>query len=100
MAVSPPIDFKHPGHSAAMAAATVAAFLLTPPTKTFVDGMSSQPMWVALQHRLLPHDKWFGLISLPIRVAAPAVSDPSGITTGSLPANAPAPAIEAPAAVR
>jgi len=85
-----PIDFKHPGHSAAMAIATAAVFMLTPSTRTFVEGMSSAPMWAALQQRMLPRDKWFGIIG-PIRSMAadsPPRADTSGITTGALPAKA------------
>ncbi|HRD78502.1 MAG TPA: metal-dependent hydrolase, partial [Hyphomicrobiaceae bacterium] len=82
-----PIDFKHPGHTAVMALAAAAMFMVTPSTRTFVDGMSSAPMWSALQQRLLPRDKWFGVIG-PIRaMAGPATprEDTGGITTGSLP---------------
>src|SRR5262245_46964372 len=54
-------DYKHPSHSLAMALATAAAFWLAPPTKTFVDGMSSKPMWTELHQRLLLQDTWFGV---------------------------------------
>ena len=37
-----PVDFKHPGHSAAMAIATVLVFLMTPPTGMFLDGITSR----------------------------------------------------------
>ena len=47
-------DTKHPGHSTAMAVATVLAFLLTPPTKMFVDNITSRALWTELHHRLLP----------------------------------------------
>lgn len=55
-------DMKHPGHSIAMATAVVLAYLVTPPTRTFVEGMSSKPMWSSLQSRALPPDYsvWFG----------------------------------------
>ncbi len=57
-----PIDGNHLGHSAAMAVATMLAFLVTPSTKTFIDGMSSRPMWTTLSQRLLPADgKWFSV---------------------------------------
>ncbi|MFM9939631.1 MAG: metal-dependent hydrolase [Hyphomicrobiaceae bacterium] len=58
-----PIDFNKPWHSVAMAVATVAVFMVTPPTKTFVDGVSSKALWAGLQQRLLPRDKWFGVVS-------------------------------------
>lgn len=56
------IDGRRIDHSLAMAAAVVAAFLLTPSTATFVDGVSSRAMWAGIQQRLLPKDKWFGVI--------------------------------------
>lgn len=55
------IDPRHPGATAAMAVATVIAFLAAPPLKTFVDGMTSRSLWSALQQRLLPQDHWFGV---------------------------------------
>ena len=95
-----PLDFKHPGQSAAMAVATVLVFLMTPPTKMFLDSISSRSLWSSLQHRLLPQDKWFGvdwrsttwLPDMPFRArakteAVPAATSP--ISTGSI---VPAPA--------
>lgn len=68
-------DGKHPGHSIAMLLAAVAVYFATPTTKAFVDGMASRPMWTALQGRLLPHGKWFGLFDIPSRWAgSPAAS--------------------------
>jgi hypothetical protein len=55
------IDPRHPGATAAMAVATVIAFLSAPPLKTFVDGVTSRSLWSALQQRLLPQDHWFGV---------------------------------------
>ena len=54
-------DGKHPGHSAIMAAATVALFLLTPSSKTFVDGVTSPQLWAGLKQQMVPQDKWFGM---------------------------------------
>lgn len=97
------LDKKHPGHSIAMALATIAVFMFTPPTKTFVDGMRSREVWAGLHQRLLPKDRWFGLVNLRGRIAwgdVPAVpadagappakaeekAEPaaSGISTGSI----------------
>ena len=37
-------------------------FLLTPPTKMFVENITSRALWTQLHHRLLlPQDKWFGV---------------------------------------
>jgi hypothetical protein len=82
-------DGKHLGDTAVVTLACVVAFALAPPARSFVDGISSPRLWVGLQHRLLPRDKWFGLIGDPSRAEALPTSD---ITTGSvvLPARAPA----------
>lgn len=99
-------DGRRLDHSLAMAVATVALLFVTPPTKTFVDGMSSRDMWSGLRQRMLPHDhKWFGVFgditamasrkgqpSTPAADSSPA-SDPATttpITTGSIPAREPA----------
>jgi hypothetical protein len=55
-------DGKRLGHSALMALATAGLFYLTPPSRTFVDGISSPALWSGLKQQLLPRDKWFGLI--------------------------------------
>lgn len=95
-------DWTHPTHTGAMLAALVLAFIFTPPTRSFVDGMSSQAMWNGLQQKLLPaeRDRWFGIDlgrvaertrdRLRTRQAnAPATPAPastsSPISTGSLP---------------
>ncbi len=54
-----PVDFHKPLHTAAMAAATVAVFMLTPSMKTFTEGIASKPMWNSLNQRLLPKNVWF-----------------------------------------
>ncbi len=57
------VDTKHLGQTSAMAVATVLAFLVTPPLKTFAESMASKPLWTSLTTRFLPaeRDKWFGL---------------------------------------
>jgi membrane-bound metal-dependent hydrolase YbcI (DUF457 family) len=89
-----PLDLHKPWHSVAMAAATVVVLMLTPPTRMFVDGVSSRSLWAGLQQRLLPKDKWFGLVgparraeaaTAPETAAAPVVpagTDP--IVTGTV----------------
>jgi LexA-binding, inner membrane-associated putative hydrolase len=58
-----PIDFNHPGHTAVMAFAAIAAFMVTPPAKQFTDVARTQSIWTGLQAKLLPNDrsKWFGV---------------------------------------
>ena len=83
------IDRKHPGHSTAMALATVAAFMFTPTTKTFVDGMRSREVWAGLHQRLLPKDRWFGVVNLRGLTAlggASAVPADAGGAGGAMPA--------------
>jgi len=80
-------DGKHPGHSAVMALAVVAAFLLTPSTKTFLEGVASRNLWAGLHDRLLPKDRWFGVVSLRnLRAGgdadAPAVGNARAPATG------------------
>jgi membrane-bound metal-dependent hydrolase YbcI (DUF457 family) len=85
------VDAKHWGHTSAMAAATVLAFLATPPTKSFMENITSHALWSELHQRLLPPGyKWFQgmawvLESPPPRAktgAVPAATTP--IATGSI----------------
>jgi hypothetical protein len=86
------VDGRYPRASVAMAAALVLAVMATPPTTTFVDGISSRSMWAELQSRMLPRDKWFGLYPpLGLRKAAETPAPAGGMTTGSLPEKAAAP---------
>jgi membrane-bound metal-dependent hydrolase YbcI (DUF457 family) len=86
-------DRRHPYASVSMASALALAIFLAPSPQMFVEGMSSRPMWTALNQRLLPTDSWFGLGPALSRIAgqpAPAAD----ITTGTLPS----PAVAAPEA--
>ena len=74
-------DSRYPLASLAMAAATAGAVMIAPPTKMFVDGISSKSLWTGLHSRLLPTDKWFGLVNAHPVASAQATSD---ITTGSI----------------
>ncbi len=88
-----PIDLRNPWGSAVMGAAAVALLFLTPSITTFYDGITSRPMWTALNQRLLPQDAWFGVIG-PRRAVAAApspASAPAPQTTGSIPEVQPAP---------
>ncbi len=90
-------DRRYPYASLGMLAATVAVLSITPPTKTFTEGMTSRNLWAGLSERLLPEDKWFGIIDRRSGLAkVGTVGEESGVTTGSLP-NAPAPPPAAPA---
>ena len=48
----------------------LAAFMLTPSTSTFLDGMRSREVWAGLHQRLLPKDRWFGVVQWPGRMVA------------------------------
>ena len=88
------IDTRHWAASAAMAAATIAVVALAPPTTTFVDGIGSRSLWTGLHQRLLPSDKWFGLIDLKRVAKVKTGEGTSDITTGSIaqvPSEAPKP---------
>jgi hypothetical protein len=88
------VDMKHWGQTAAMAGATALAFLVTPPTKPFVEGMGSKALWTSLSSRLLPaeRDKWFGVDLSHVtawtrKTATKAASELSvghPVTTGSI----------------
>ncbi|MCB1511311.1 MAG: metal-dependent hydrolase [Hyphomicrobiaceae bacterium] len=90
-------DSKHLGESLAIAVLTVVVFLLAPPSRTFVTGLSSPQLWSGLQKRLIPNDRrWFGVIGKDgIRFGRKPVlpTKASPITTGSLPANAKTPRV-------
>ena len=87
-------DGRHPYASLAMAAATAALITISPPTKTFTDGVSSRNLWTGLNQRLLPDNGWFGVLNVPGKFASPATgsgsADPA-LTTGSIPNPAPDP---------
>lgn len=76
-------DRRHLGASLAMAGATAAAIMVSPQTTTFVDGLSSRSMWTGLQQRMLPTDKWFGIVEAP-HFANRRPDTASGITTSSI----------------
>jgi hypothetical protein len=80
-------DKKHLGHSAAMGLAAIAAFVFTPSTTTFVDGMRSRQIWAGLHQRLLPKDRWFGIVNLRGRTA---MSDADAISADTSGAGGPA----------
>jgi membrane-bound metal-dependent hydrolase YbcI (DUF457 family) len=74
-------DRRHVNASLAMAAATAGAIFLSPQTNTFVEGLSSRSMWSGLEHRMLPADKWFGLVEAPHFASR---KPDAAITTGSI----------------
>jgi hypothetical protein len=82
-------DHRRLGHSAAMAIATVLVFVFTPPTKVFVESITSPQLWTDLNSRLLPQDRWFGALAW-LKSTPPAQEGqvvPAGtnpISTGSI----------------
>jgi len=79
-------DARKPGESATIAALAVILFLLAPPSKPFVEGISSKQLWSGLNDRLLPRDDWFGVLGksgIHIGRRDDETSDAS-ITTGSI----------------
>ena len=81
-------DGKRRGESLVVAGLAALAFMITPPSKPFVDGITSAQLWAGLHSRLLPKDKWFGIDLEQQRArlspggAGGGVSD---VTTGSIP---------------
>lgn len=55
-------DWRHPLHTAAMAAALAFTLYAAPPATTFYAHVASRNLWTTLEGRLLPQGKWFGLI--------------------------------------
>ena len=53
-------DARKIGDTGLVATLTVIAFLLAPPSGPFVNGITSPQLWVGLEKKLLPEDKWFG----------------------------------------
>jgi hypothetical protein len=84
-------DPKRLGESALITGLAALIFMLTPPAKIFVDGITSQQMWAGLQSRMLPKHNWFGIDVERQRAkfAAPPPAAAGGLTTGSV---TPAPA--------
>lgn len=76
-------DRRHLYSSLAMAAATVGAIMISPKPDTFIEALDSRPLWTELHHRLLPADKWFGLVSTP-RFASRKEDKGAGVVTGSI----------------
>ena len=78
-------DAKNVGDTSLVAVLTVIAFLLTPPSGAFVNGITSPQLWSGLHQRLLPDDKWFGLFGTTRQVTQDQTKpDLSRITTGSI----------------
>lgn len=87
------VDRRYPYATAGMAAALALAVWLAPSPATFVAGLSSRDMWAGLNERLLPEERWFGLIRRPSLMADTPPS-PGDITTGAIPKTAPAEAAD------
>jgi membrane-bound metal-dependent hydrolase YbcI (DUF457 family) len=71
------------GESGTVAALAIAAFLLAPPSKDFWSGVTSPQIWSGITARLMPEDKWFGVVpsrSVPMTEGQPV----SPISTGSI----------------
>ncbi len=77
-------DGRKLGDTAVVAIVAAILFTQTPPAKPFVDGIASRELWAGLQQRLLPEDKWFGLVG-PLRqhAGAPEAAG-ADIATGSI----------------
>ena len=93
-----PIDMRNPVGSAAMAVAAVVLLLLTPSISVFYEGITSRQMWASLHQRLLPQDRWFGVvIDRQVATMPPPTGAAMPQTTGSLPTPPAAEAAKPPA---
>ena len=69
-----------------MAVAAVALLLLTPSIGVFDEGITSAAMWTSLHQRLLPQDRWFGVvIDRQVATVPPPASAAIPQTKGPLP---------------
>lgn len=98
-----PFEWRDPAASAGMAVVAAAMLFMTPSISTFYEGITSRPMWTALNQRLLPKETWFG-IGRGVMTAAHKIEG-APETTGSLPqpavpGEAGAQPAESPAAAR
>jgi LexA-binding, inner membrane-associated putative hydrolase len=83
-------DYRHLGQSAVVALAVALVFMVTPPARVFLDNITSRSLWVGLNQRLLPHDRWFNGMAWLLdrssasktKAATPGGADP--IATGSV----------------
>lgn len=84
-------DSRKPGDSATIAALAVILFLLAPPSRPFVDGITSPLLWTGLHQRLLPEDEWFGVFGRDgIRIGGHRIEPASSpLSTGSIERDAP-----------
>jgi hypothetical protein len=90
-------DRRYPYASLGMLAAAIAIMTIAPSTQTFMEGMSSRNLWAGLNQRLLPEDKWFGILDRNSGLAKVGTSpEQTGVTTGSIPATPPAVTTPAP----
>lgn len=91
------VDRRYPVRTGVLAVVTVLMALVTPSTSAFVEHITSRDMWSGLHQRLLPHEKWFGVIRGPLLLTSagyeskdtPANGD-GGLVTGSVPGADPA----------
>jgi len=78
-------DGRKAGESIAVAAVTVIAFLLAPPSKDFVSGITSPQIWSGISDRLLPpDDRWFESFTSDAQRAFANDDEVSQISTGSI----------------
>ena len=79
-------DGKRLGESGVVAGLTALAFMATPPSKPFIDGITSPQLWAGLHSRLLPRQHWFGIDLEQQRARlSPGALGMSPVTTGSIP---------------
>ncbi len=76
-------DTRKVGDSVVVAMLAAFLFTMTPSARPFVDGIASVELWAGLQQKLLPQDKWFGVLGT-MDLTASQTPTSSDISTGSI----------------
>lgn len=96
------IDKRYPAATAGMLVATLLMCFLAPSTRPFVEGITSHDLWAGLNERMLPKDRWFGVVPArrteiagePVRAGADATITTGSVTAPPQPGHSEAPAVE------
>ncbi|MEL7049371.1 MAG: metal-dependent hydrolase [Pseudomonadota bacterium] len=96
-------DSRYPSQSAVLAVCTAGILLVSPSPVAFVEGISSRDLWAGLHSKLLPEDRWFGVMDesgqfiwsydgegpkVLTETSQPVGQQPpQNLTTGSIPKN-------------
>lgn len=74
-------DRRYPAGTAGMMVATLLMAFMAPSIHPFVQGISSRDLWTELHAKLLPEEKWFGVI--PVTRETAVAVDPDAVKAGA-----------------